>query len=159
MPPVGCGGRFQSTLPMGGGTDSSGRAAKAAQISIHPPHGGRDSLADVSIYIKTISIHPPHGGRDRGQRLHRGRGRDFNPPSPWGEGLRHLLQGKKKRANFNPPSPWGEGPPQRYLYGALPGFQSTLPMGGGTVALNVGGALAGISIHPPHGGRDPRPWH
>ena len=55
---------------------------------------------------------------------------------------------------FNPPAPWGAGqrPKSSTLSGVI--FQSTRPVGGGT--LNIPGVtfVDNISIHPPRGGRD-----
>ena len=123
--------RFQSTLPMRGGTESSKLLAAPYQISIHPPHAGRDLAGLLKRLNTSISIHPPHTGRDFFlcqlllQSLH------FNPPSPCGEG--HSKKRNKPQNNdFNPPSPCGEGPKYQY-----------------PVSCRV------ISIHPPHAGRDP----
>ena len=55
---------FQSTHPVGGGTNVNGIREKADDISIHPPRGGWD----------------PDGNRTRTSRM------DFNPPTPWGVG-------------------------------------------------------------------------
>ena len=57
---------------------------------------------------------------------------DFNPPSPWGEGLTALKRSVRRTL-----------------------FQSTLPVGGGTaVFLAQNSDKLVISIHPPRGGRD-----
>ena len=57
--------RFQSTLPVRGGT----------------------TLISCRCVAMEISIHPPRAGRDRWTAIHRRRVRYFNPPSPCGEGL------------------------------------------------------------------------
>ena len=62
---------FQSTLPARGGTGGFLLSSVVFEISIHPPHVGRDWL---------------------GLRLTSWR-RYFNPPSPWGEGLYYPLAG------------------------------------------------------------------
>ena len=167
---------FQSTLPMRGGTCPTYQYYQNKQISIHPPHAGRDRRPDA-------------GG---------GAAEHFNPPSPCGEGpcpipIRWIL------LDFNPPSPCGEGParatacrvdtrfqstlpmrggtliassvrnkdlfqstlPMRggtcsflwYIFDPI--FQSTLPMRGGTISVAAHIVLLSISIHPPHAGRDP----
>ena len=59
-----CHKKFQSTLPVRGGTGAGPCQRRGAEISIHPPRAGRDSDASA----------------DRSQRL------NFNPPSPCGEG-------------------------------------------------------------------------
>ena len=123
---------FQSTLPVGGATDSI-------------------RIPSVSM---TISIHAPRGGSDRRSYRFPSMPRDFNPRSPWGErpgqngymtvpfsfqstlpvggatgcGSRRLTPRKisihaprggsdyfntrsgQKSSNFNPRSPWGERP-------------------------------------------------
>ena len=55
---------FQSTLPVGGGTDLVGGVRKVDAISIHPPRGGRDKFSRREKRGHFISIHPPRGGRD-----------------------------------------------------------------------------------------------
>ena len=100
---------FQSTLPMRGGTHNFGLLFSTFIISIHPPHAGRD-----------------HCG---------------------------VLQWNRLR-NFNPPSPCGEGRGISDLGSGAEGFQSTLPMRGGTGREPSPNFLFPISIHPPHAGRD-----
>ena len=56
---------FQSTLPVRGGTISGRKTGGGAHISIHLPRVGRDPSKKS---MSTTMI-------------------DFNPPSPWGEGL------------------------------------------------------------------------
>ena len=75
---------------------------------------------------KMISIHPPREGRGIYRNRYGGR-----------------------RLYFNPPSPCGEGRPA--AAGVLPRtlFQSTLPVGGGTIRICKSAHLVGISIHPP----------
>ena len=80
-------------------------------ISIHPPRVGRDpEQSRDSCGGIDISIHPPRVGRDC--RYHSGtlRPDHFNPPSPCGEGQ------------------IGGG----FTCAKLGGFQSTLPVWGGT---------------------------
>ena len=79
---------------------------------------------------------------------------DFNPPSPWGEGLQHLPVLAVRPRHFNPPSPWGEG---RRIAGAAGGRAriSIHPPRGGRDMIRAGfDAKDKISIHPPRGGRD-----
>ena len=82
---------FQSTLPMRGGT-------------IVVCSNGTD-------YV--ISIHPPHAGRDEEFQTWGPVRKDFNPPSPCGEGQ-------------------GGSPPLIFCFL----FQSTLPMRGGTAQVH-----------------------
>ena len=56
--------------------------------------------------------------------------------------------------NFNPPSPCGEGRRSKGGSKKYGGFQSTLPMRGGTPSPAEKRHQYGISIHPPHAGRD-----
>ena len=108
------------------------------------------------ILLSGISIHPPRVGRDQdhyGQSSHGGR--NFNPPSPCGEGQASALVltngplfqstlpvwggtqidaiNAQRDANFNPPSPCGEGPAGATNEACGSVFQSTLPVWGGTV--------------------------
>ena len=78
---------FQSTLPVRGGT------------------GGNVLNVDIT----KISIHPPREGRDRA----------VPTPPQW-------------QRNFNPPSPQGEGLDIDSLKSVYRTFQSTLPARGGT---------------------------
>ena len=56
---------FQSTRPIWGATQSDTLNRKAAKISIHASHMGRDSRSwEVVVYPDSISIHAPHMGRD-----------------------------------------------------------------------------------------------
>ena len=57
--------RFQSTLPVWGGTQRPSGRTQRRFISIHPPRVGRDlQTFSVSILSTMISIHPPRVGRD-----------------------------------------------------------------------------------------------
>ena len=61
---------FQSTRPMRGGTYLVLSCPEfEADISIHPPHAGRDALRWCNIRVRAISIHPPRAGRDPGRPL------------------------------------------------------------------------------------------
>ena len=53
---------------------------------------------------------------------------------------------------FNPPSPWGEGPRKLFWTSCASLFQSTLPVGGGTILQRIKRIFDQISIHPPCGG-------
>ena len=80
-----------------------------------------------------ISIHPPCGGRD---------------PGSW--------RIAAKTPDFNPPALWGAGPCSFSSSGSIAGFQSTRPVGGGTMFALCPLLFIHISIHPPCGGRDSR---
>ena len=57
-------------------------------ISIHPPRGGWDLRRSVDSTALPISIHPPRGGWDSSGARTASTATDFNPPTPWGVGLR-----------------------------------------------------------------------
>ena len=169
--------RFQSTLPVGGGTGKSWKRSACWSISIHPPRGGRDTVWSSIPCCWS----------------------DFNPPSPWGEGLevyktrfdmtefqstlpvgggtvgsldlseyndefqstlpvgggtdcRHHRQ--RERSNFNPPSPWGEGLTCCRFPSPGCDFNPPSPWGEGLDADDMDQDELRISIHPPRGGRD-----
>ena len=57
--------RFQSTLPVWGGTGRVRPGDRGAWISIHPPRVGRDrAFCGRGVARFSISIHPPRVGRD-----------------------------------------------------------------------------------------------
>ena len=123
--------RFQSTLPMRGGTDTGkGYVMDRLFQSTLPMRGGTRSSPPAG-QDRPISIHPPHAGRDENT-------------------LRHILT----KNHFNPPSPCGEGRRYRSKNIQKISFQSTLPMRGGTTYAVDHSMVNGISIHPPHAGRD-----
>ena len=169
--------RFQSTLPVWGGTqirdplpgrkkdfnppspcgegpNSSAQLRTVDGISIHPPRVGRDLLQAFTGMRRAISIHPPRVGRDLRHLPQPPCCYDFNPPSPCGEGPNSSAQlrtvdgisihpprvGRDRRLvvptghkqYFNPPSPCGEGRCPCLMLARSHGFQSTLPVWGGT---------------------------
>ena len=122
-----------------------------------------------------ISIHPPRGGWDAGLWSRSLPTFHFNPPTPWGVGLRiSWTYGSFNHFNpptpwgvgrwpqrpwfrcpyFNPPTPWGVGQEWADLLHLHATFQSTHPVGGGTVPVYQHYAKQPISIHPPRGGWD-----
>ncbi len=62
---------FQSTLPVGGGTEDHAEKRKIKHISIHPPRGGRDLMPGVNIVdaLEFQSTLPVGEGRFRGLNL------------------------------------------------------------------------------------------
>ena len=56
--------QFQSTLPVGGATDSLTLDAFLEKISIHAPRGGSDEFTHHLKALVPISIHAPRGGSD-----------------------------------------------------------------------------------------------
>ena len=100
---------FNPPSPCGEGRGGGVHLAARISISIHPPRVGRDIERFEGFFIcfpfqstlpvwggtmgrrynerhRTISIHPPRVGRDGVGSAARGPNRNFNPPSPWGEG-------------------------------------------------------------------------
>ena len=105
--------RFQSTLPVGGGTRRQvGTVAMGDNFNPPSPWGEGQGKVFITISQSDISIHPPRGGRDIYRNPQHQRHQDFNPPSPWGEGRGFLMD-----------------------FQAFTKFQSTLPVGGGTAML------------------------
>ena len=86
----------------------------------------------LSVHCLGISIHPPRVGRDRTIYRLVAPARDFNPPSPCGEGRGSCHDIHIDLSDFNPPSPCGEG----------------LVVSAQFIADQK------ISIHPPRVGRD-----
>ena len=101
--------KFQSTLPVWGGTVVLYDCLLILKISIHPPRVGRDGSASRCAFRKSsfqstlpvwggttvskakraannISIHPPRVGRDTPLPAFGPESAYFNPPSPCGEG-------------------------------------------------------------------------
>ena len=123
---------FQSTLPVWGGT-LCGYGSIAGELAFQStlPVWGGTHVFFLLFRRGHISIHPPRVGRDLGHR----------------DMLMDMM-------NFNPPSPCGEGPsaPMGKFRGFL--FQSTLPVWGGTAKGLFFLQRLLISIHPPRVGRD-----
>ena len=126
------GKRFQSTLPVWGGTDPAPDPTDHTEISIHPPRVGRDGgLLFQLIHGADISIHPPRVGRDLTRYLELDPDFQFQSTLPvWGGTI-------KMRANR-----------------IIRIFQSTLPVWGGTASGAHTLLSMVISIHPPRVGRD-----
>ena len=97
------------------------------------PVGGATVIGWSSSLTISISIHAPRGGSDSFMVALDVEGMDFNPRSPWGERL--CLHAFPLIADV---------------------FQSTLPVGGATLALQELCCLVNISIHAPRGGSDHR---
>ena len=125
--------KFQSTLPVWGGTESCCSISTERMISIHPPRVGRDSCAwrwsACAVY--------------------------FNPPSPCGEGLAGT-RSIGRAFEFQSTLPvWGGTLRQRRSFSSGMKFQSTLPVWGGTGNRRRNHLpCVRISIHPPRVGRD-----
>ena len=123
--------RFQSTLPVRGGTSARCTPASSYKFQSTLPVRGGTATGLLLLRRLNISIHPPRKGRDH---LELGTAiitKNFNPPSPQGEGL---VMVRSQEATFR--------------------FQSTLPARGGTVVDGTLQSGFDISIHPPRKGRD-----
>ena len=124
-------GRFQSTHPVGGGTRTLKTSLSSREFqSTHPVGGGTLPLG--AAYAFAIY---------------------FNPPTPWGVGPRPA-RAPSSSTYFNPPTPWGVGLWILYMCCFRVLFQSTHPVGGGTIRNGLQDSPIAISIHPPRGGWD-----
>ena len=125
-------------------------------ISIHPPRGGGGTTPLQKHPCTTLfqSTHPVGGGTRRGL-LSSICQKHFNPPTPWGVGPVFTLTATNT-IYFNPPTPWGVGPSPSKDCTACKKFQSTHPVGGGTLDEYKIYQFREISIHPPRGGWDQR---
>ena len=168
--------RFQSTLPVWGGTRTlitlwyqdrhfnppspcgegpfcNRKCTCFGNFNPPSPCGEGPISAAPRPQRMRISIHPPRVGRDEKPRLCRLLHPDFNPPSPCGEGLQKSCQ-RVCQGYFNPPSPCGEGPvahPLTPIRGS--DFNPPSPCGEGQIASAVNEILAGFqSTLPVWGG-------
>ena len=101
---------FQSTLPMRGGTPlRTGVISKISYFNPPSPCGEGRTAPNTRYSSSGISIHPPHAGRDPCACHHIPlRIISIHPPHA---GRDPFLTGLLYHANyFNPPSPCGEGP-------------------------------------------------
>ncbi len=167
---------FNPPAPCGAGRGGGGEVTAGLLFqSTRPMRGGTLANARPRFFVKFQSTRPMRGGTRWHQRRHR-RSRDFNPPAPcgagpssWamnsaskyfnppapcGAGQRRRNLSRKSHGNFNPPAPCGAGLGSAKVRNHIYLFQSTRPMRGGTWRLQTGGDGRGISIHPPHAGRD-----
>ena len=152
--------QFQSTLPVGGATNSN-RPVSIFRQHFNPrsPWGERLCAVIALFFQPLISIHAPRGGSDWACLLTRPSAGYFNPRSPWGERLQLFLHISGSYHHFNPRSPWGERPvaPESAARNTMP-FQSTLPVGGATRQGHVHrGAPADFNPRSPWGERRASP--
>ena len=101
------------------------------QISIHPPHTGWDFVVQNVFRMQLISIHPPHTGWDQLTLLFLRALLNFNPPTPYGVGLR-MVQTTKSHSQFQSTHPIRGGTSIVWRAAISPLFQSTHPIRGGT---------------------------
>ena len=124
---------FQSTRPLRGATSLVGVGDDNRGISIHAPLAGRDVAVGHGGGGGGISIHAPLAGRDSRDLPAWGFSAYFNPRAPCGARRLTFLNGIDNIS-----------------------FQSTRPLRGATIALDLGGQAKCISIHAPLAGRDIR---
>ena len=148
---------FQSTLPVGGATNTTLQQYRRDQISIHAPRGGSDPRTSVTSSMTagfqstlpvggatlptagrgccpSISIHAPRGGSDLDVGIFPHLLWVISIHAPRGGSDQLRWPPCPRKPNFNPRSPWGERLPTRGC-ATLPWpviFQSTLPVGGAT---------------------------
>ena len=122
--------RFQSTLPVGGATQSSPPDRSQGDISIHAPRGGSDPAPRWATLPRKFQSTLPVGGATwyRGMAIPQF---IFQSTLPVG-GATDIRPGNTRRILF----------------------QSTLPVGGATGSIDWHVILAYISIHAPRGGSD-----
>ena len=77
----------------------------------------------------------------------------MHPPAPCRAGRRRR-RAWHSPSHFNPPAPCGAGQDVGHLAVILRGFQSTRPVRGGTINVQLVMTMIFISIHPPRAGRD-----
>ena len=124
---------FQSTLPARGATEAQRPCCARADISIHAPRTGSDSLdAHNQRAMTFISIHAPRTGSDKCRSM-----------SPINE---DMISIHAPRTGSDASRSWK--PTRRN------GFQSTLPARGATDGGRKGADGRGISIHAPRTGSD-----
>ena len=102
-----------------------------ADISIHAPHAGCDTIREFGAYSWDISIHAPHAGCDRYWRL--------TPEKP---------------LNFNPRTPCGVRPGTYPVPDGMTAISIHAPHAGCDAAALERVGSAAISIHAPHAGCD-----
>ena len=123
---------FQSTLPVWGATQQPSYPSQLADISIHAPRVGSDTVtfwlpifptsfqSTLPVWGATcilrsfsvssfISIHAPRVGSDPTEGAASAEPVNFNPRSPCGERLPSPISAPRFR-DFNPRSPCGERP-------------------------------------------------
>ena len=142
---------------MGGGTlCRSTRAAGPRDFNPPTPWGVGLSAYIVFLISLVISIHPPRGGWDFIRCFYITPNFYFNPPTPWGVG--HTLQlwrESRQEISIHPPRGGWDGNRFSIVIDQVT-FQSTHPVGGGTVLLSM--LLIRLifqSTHPVGGGTPP----
>ena len=166
---------FQSTLPVGGATDSYFMQARANMISIHAPRGGSDDYSSFDWCFDGISIHAPRGGSDNLLSVCLRNLSQFQSTLPVG-GATHIrteLEAPAKISihaprggsdaesrndesqprHFNPRSPWGERRSCLIDQRAI-SISIHAPRGGSDTHNQQKDHQNHISIHAPRGGSD-----
>ena len=128
--------RFQSTLPVWGGT-AAPPPASPPLLCFNPPSpcGEGPGCAPLPSAHMAVSIHPPRVGRDLPSFLLYHRLPLFQSTLPvWG-GTVAVPFPSISQLRFNPPSPCGEGPLKSPLCYFLCGFNPPSPCGEGLLFL------------------------
>ena len=167
---------FNSPAPCGAGLWRFTRARSPWNFNPPAPCGAGLGAGRAFVVPIEISIHPPHAGRDNDPRGRATERRDFNPPAPCGAGLADYLD-MTNHVQFQSTRPMRGGTTGKPSRGATGAFQSTRPVRGGTrrcwrtaeshcdfnppAPCGAGLPYRGnnrctrwISIHPPRAGRD-----
>ncbi len=124
-----------------------------ADISIHAPLTGSDTVNKWVVEECEISIHAPLTGSDCRYRSKKDDAGDFNPRSPYGERLsRNNPNGCK--ADFNPRSPYGERHGENVQNTVRANFNPRSPYGERLFPPCCAKWQTSISIHAPLTGSD-----
>ena len=100
-------------------------------ISIHAPHAGRDECEEMFKSLPLISIHAPHAGRDG----------------------KYDANGRVVLISIHAPHAGRDDNTGIPICNNRK-FQSTRPMRGATIKVDIEINIKAISIHAPHAGRD-----
>ena len=124
--------RFNPLSPCGEGLGPAAQGNVAAEVSIHPPRVGRDPGYVSKVKVEACFNPPSPCGEGLMASCSWAILSSFNPPSPCGEGRSSCVRSYSLRKRFNPPSPCGERRYPHFHWVPSGGFQSTLPVWGGT---------------------------
>ena len=147
---------FQSTRPVRGATQSSGRSARATKFQSTRPVRGATEAGKAAERHEGVSIHAPRAGRDSyNARLSKFHHRfQSTRPVRGATTIRSLVTNTTIVSIHAPRA--GRDPQIRFSIISPMQFQSTRPVRGATCVacnLDIGGR---VSIHAPRAGRDAR---
>ncbi len=160
---------FNPPAPCGAGLAKDAGYSGSGDFNPPAPCGAGPLCRTPRFSQRNISIHPPHAGRDDFLLGHHIPCLDFNPPAPCGAGpacVRQIaaeypfqstrpMRGGTSLAgaalfagsNFNPPAPCGAGPGLRPSLHKPTRFQSTRLMRGGTAIMHKIYPMHSCTIH------------